>query len=855
MKRPIIQLLLFCLILFSSCTSAKNDEETLPPKSDSTEIAVSSITQKINPGIIASPSSTPSPSVLSAQNNPLPLDGEWEILPNTIEEINLLYEYIPAVVGSINAMIWSPDGAMIAVAGRQGLGLLSGDDLSFLRHLNSEQTYYHLAFSPKGDYLAAARYPQIVDIYDISTNKLVIRLEDSGDKTFFSPLGNEVAIVFDDLEDNESTGAAKTYIKLYDTQTWESTITLTTVTNIPYWTMQFPETIGVFFSQDNLRLQAVNILGDVRIWNTRTGALINSSINSHTRERLTNGICSTSPSLATEYVVSCMIQYMDPPCSEAVPGCNPVAKSRYDIGIWDSNQLKRNRNLIIYDPPGYFIDTFYDPQSKLLVLNENDQLFTLDLSKTLVQINTYEELLQKTEQLKFDDCPSCPYGLMGIKWKNNQLYLSVAKRGIVELWNFSEKQLITSFSDDISYPTSVDIGKFAGMPVLALGYSDGKIKVIELKEKLDLKEIKVGEKIIRDVLFSSTGESLFSVENDYNLKRWNLQSLQPEEGYPLELDRPKVVNNPSNELMAYSVYDRSTGKNQLVLVDMASNETIRKLQTPVKNFAFSQDGNWIATTDQEISLWDVNSGELIRNFPLISPEENPRVALSPDASFMGTLQGDSFLVWDVNTNATFTLKSTKGLATSLVFSPTGCIVAMGDSNGVLYIMDLTTKTIIAEWQAHGSKIESMKFSQDGRLLLSQSTQGITRIWGKIGALTLPVGNPAAISCHNALPPQTSTPVTPTATSTPVTPTSTPTLVTFFRQLSLTDPHMKGADVLQLQQRLYALGYTEVGIPDGDFGQKTDLAVRNFQEKNGLVVDGIVGPITWNLMFSESAKQK
>jgi hypothetical protein len=222
---------------------------------------------------------------------------------------------------------------------------------------------------------------------------------------------------------------------------------------------------------------------------------------------------------------------------------------------------------------------------------------------------------------------------------------------------------------------------------------------------------------------------------------------------------------------------------------------------------------------------------------------------------MGTLQGDSFLVWDVNTNATYTHDSTEGMATSLVFSPTGCLVVMGDSNGMIYILDLTTKTIIAEWPAHGSKIEHMKFNQDGRLLLSQSIQGITRIWGKVGALGYPAGNSASISCHNALPPQTSTPVTPTATSTPVTPTSTPTLVTFFRQLSLTEPHMKGADVLQLQQRLYALGYTEVGIPDGDFGQKTDLAVRNFQEKNGLVVDGIVGPITWNLLFSESAKQK
>ena len=35
--------------------------------------------------------------------------------------------------------------------------------------------------------------------------------------------------------------------------------------------------------------------------------------------------------------------------------------------------------------------------------------------------------------------------------------------------------------------------------------------------------------------------------------------------------------------------------------------------------------------------------------------------------------------------------------------------------------------------------------------------------------------------------------------------------------------------------------------DGDFGPKTETAVKKWQKTNGLVVDGIVGPITWNLM--------
>lgn len=52
---------------------------------------------------------------------------------------------------------------------------------------------------------------------------------------------------------------------------------------------------------------------------------------------------------------------------------------------------------------------------------------------------------------------------------------------------------------------------------------------------------------------------------------------------------------------------------------------------------------------------------------------------------------------------------------------------------------------------------------------------------------------------------------------------------------------RGNDVRWLQVELNNHGYQL--IVDGIFGTKTDAAVRDFQQKNGLVVDGIVGPAT------------
>lgn len=54
---------------------------------------------------------------------------------------------------------------------------------------------------------------------------------------------------------------------------------------------------------------------------------------------------------------------------------------------------------------------------------------------------------------------------------------------------------------------------------------------------------------------------------------------------------------------------------------------------------------------------------------------------------------------------------------------------------------------------------------------------------------------------------------------------------------------KGDDVKKLQEKLGLLA-------DGDFGLKTETAIKNFQTKNGLTPDGIVGPKTWEKIMGQ-----
>ena len=64
-------------------------------------------------------------------------------------------------------------------------------------------------------------------------------------------------------------------------------------------------------------------------------------------------------------------------------------------------------------------------------------------------------------------------------------------------------------------------------------------------------------------------------------------------------------------------------------------------------------------------------------------------------------------------------------------------------------------------------------------------------------------------------------------------------------------HSKGRHVRTLQGLLHARGFRKiVGGIDGDFGKKTDNAVREFQRRSIIEIDGVVGEKTWHRLINE-----
>ena len=62
----------------------------------------------------------------------------------------------------------------------------------------------------------------------------------------------------------------------------------------------------------------------------------------------------------------------------------------------------------------------------------------------------------------------------------------------------------------------------------------------------------------------------------------------------------------------------------------------------------------------------------------------------------------------------------------------------------------------------------------------------------------------------------------------------------------------GSQVMALQALLIGYG-GDLGRSgaDGDFGGKTDEALRKYQSRNGLTPDGEAGPKTWGVLLGQS----
>jgi len=74
------------------------------------------------------------------------------------------------------------------------------------------------------------------------------------------------------------------------------------------------------------------------------------------------------------------------------------------------------------------------------------------------------------------------------------------------------------------------------------------------------------------------------------------------------------------------------------------------------------------------------------------------------------------------------LKSTLKHLRTVVFSDDGSMIALGGSDGVVYILNASDGSIIKKLTGHRDVILGTAFTKDGRQVISVSADGVVNVW-------------------------------------------------------------------------------------------------------------------------------
>ena len=159
--------------------------------------------------------------------------------------------------------------------------------------------------------------------------------------------------------------------------------------------------------------------------------------------------------------------------------------------------------------------------------------------------------------------------------------------------------------------------------------------------------------------------------------------------------------------------------------------TVKGHNYGLRMVAFSPDGKLLASVGSEetLCLWRVADGTLL----FTSTTHKlwvTAVAFSPDSKILAS-GGNELFLWDTSTGTqlrTTPRKLTAQIST-LVFSPDGNILVVGNKDGVLELWDVRTGGLLSTHTGHTRWANVLKFSPDGRTLVSSSFwDGTILLW-------------------------------------------------------------------------------------------------------------------------------
>ena len=151
----------------------------------------------------------------------------------------------------------------------------------------------------------------------------------------------------------------------------------------------------------------------------------------------------------------------------------------------------------------------------------------------------------------------------------------------------------------------------------------------------------------------------------------------------------------------------------------------------IYSIAITPSGKYVisASRDKIIKLWDINTGELIRNFEGHTSYVYS-VAITPDGKYIVSGSKDKTIkLWNIHTGKLLkTIKRHKGSVRSVAITPNGQYIVSGSYDKTIKLWDIDTGKLLRSFKGHKDGVKSVAITPDGKYIVSGSKDKTIRLW-------------------------------------------------------------------------------------------------------------------------------
>ncbi len=580
--------------------------------------------------------------------------------------------------GRVNALVYSPNGKILASAGDDHvIRFWDAETDRELRQLAGHKSQVNcVAFSPDGKILASGGEDKTIRFWDVSTGKELSQINKHPGPVVavaYAPDGKSLV-----SGGNEEGG---------NICVWESD----NGKEVRRWKAYQDSVYALAFSPDGKRLASAGVRDQkeaaadsyaVAVWDPGTGKRL-ASCPGHTKR-------------AWAVVFS--------PDGKLLASAGSDNAYSGDLGLWDSvtgKEVLRVEDKVLRVEPRCIAFT---PDGKTLAVGGRGEICLWDVAgaKPLEPIS--EDAGAYIVRMGFSP--------------NGQTLAVATDSGRTRLWDVARRKERAPGTGHSEYVSAVAVSPDGKMVVS----SDGTACLWELSTGRFLRQLPEYAGSYGSAAFAPDGKTLALDYRRDAISLWDPATGKLTGRIPIK-DNNRVTSiafSPDGKWLVSGGIDDK----HLYLWDVTTRREIRKFAATEEGafrVAFSSDGRTIAANGGALYLWDAVTGKQLRRL-----EGRPlSMAFSPDGSLLAHDRGPVRLL-EVATGQEIG-QIEDGDATNMAFSPDGQFIALLSHE--VRLIDVVTGRAMRKFRgSRGSALSCLAFSPDGKTLVTGCMDCTTLVW-------------------------------------------------------------------------------------------------------------------------------